>query len=223
MRKLFLAATAAMLMMSGPMQAADHNETPSVGGDPAADIADVYFFRAGGKVVGAITFGNRPAPASRIDVGLYCDPNVLYTFNIARGSNNTTPDLQVFARFGKNAVGTCGLQLTGVPGATAAFSGQAETVFTSPSGLKAYAGLRDDPFFFDFQGFGATLANFTSNDATPPSKPLAFAPEVTPGAPPRDSFAGRNCSVIVFEMDPAAVYGSATSVHAWATTSRIPG
>jgi hypothetical protein len=65
-----------------------------------------------------------------------------------------------------------------------------------------FAGLRDDPFFFDLQGFQDTLATAT----------VAFT-----GA---DALAGLNASAIVFEMDSATLVGNGHNISAWATTGR---
>ena len=149
------------------VRSADHAESPAADADPAADIADVFVFpspASANRLVGAITFGGRPAPRSRIDANFYCDPRVLYSFHIDRadatGQFDHIPDVTVHARLGSNRAGACGLQLENVPGAGGTFSGPIEQVFATPSGIKAFAGLRNDPFFFDAQGLGALFASF---------------------------------------------------------------
>ena len=91
---------------------------------------------------------------------------MVYIFNIdredpTRGFDNV-PDVQVVARLAKDPGGACGLQLEGVPGAGGTFSGPIEEVFTSPSGMRAFAGLRNDPFFFDAEGYAALVASFAT-------------------------------------------------------------
>lgn len=208
--------------------AADHAESPGPTGDPAADIADVYLFRAAdrpNRLVAAMSFGNRPAPLTRIDFAFYCDPNVLYSFNIDTNGDVSAPEFVVQARLGKSARGGCGLQLQNVPGAAGSYSGPVETIFSSSEGLRAFAGLRDDPFFFDFPGFRSTLATFTADG---PNGSLQFAtvtnsPAFSQG---RDGFGGRNASLIVFEMNldsvaPAGSGGVRPALKFWGTTSRI--
>lgn len=214
---------AAVWLMGFAAQAADHGESPGTDADPAADIADVYVFRspdraAGDRLVGAFTFGNRPAPRTRIDLALYCDRDVLYTFNID-SDNDNLPDVQVFARLARDDRDNCGLQLENVPGAGGTFSGPEGSVFQSSTGLRAFLGFGDDPFFFDVQGFNATVASFAP-DATP-SGELRFSGGANNGT--NDSFAFRNASFIVFEMDLDAVRPVApeTRLRVWGTTSRI--
>lgn len=218
---------AAMTAVATPALAADHAESPASDADPAADIADVFIFHApdkAGRLVGVISFGGRPAPRSRIDIALYCDPKVLYTFNIDRDGNNL-PDVQVFARFGRDSRDNCGLQLSNVPGAGGTFDGPVGAVFSSSAGMRAFAGLADDPFFFDSQGFTATLATFNPSadeDATPKGS-LQFASVLAspPFSSTRDSFGFRNVSTIVFEMDETAAAAGATQLRVWGTTSRL--
>ena len=219
-------------LVSFSVMSADHAESPAADADPAADIADVYLFpspESATKLVAAITFGGRPAPRSRIDGSFYCDPDILFTYNIDRanasGAFDSIPDIQIYARLAKNNNGQCALQLQNVPGAGGTFSGLIETVF-SLGGMRAFAGLRNDPFFFDFEGFTALLNTF----ATPGQHgDLVSSFRLSPaGQPRRDSFAGRNASAIVFEMDldtaaPRAANGTRPKIRVWATTSRFAG
>lgn len=227
---LGLAAAAVTVSVSVSVIAADHAESPGADADPAADIDDIFLFpspQQTDRTVAAVTFGGRPAPRFRIDANFYCDPNVLYTFNIdradANGNFDSVPDVQIFARLGINSAGACGLQLENVPGAGGTFSGPVEQVFTSPGGMRAFAGLRNDPFFFDAQGFTALLGSFA---AAGQSGDVATAFGIGT-RPRRDSFANRNVSAIVFEMSndtlaPAAQgTGTRPKVRMWATTARL--
>ena len=223
---------AAATVASFAVMSADHADAPGTSGDFAADIADVFLFpspESATKLVGAITFGGRPAPRSRIDGTFYCDPDVLYTYNIDRadafGNFDSIPEVQVFVRFGKNSQGQCGLQLENVPGAGGRFSGPIEQVFFTNSGIRAFAGLRNDPFFFDFEGFTALLGTFAQPGQ---NGDLVAAFRLAGNQPRRDSFVGRNASAIVFEMDlesvaPKAASGLRPKIRVWATTGRIAG
>ncbi len=226
-------ALAAMVALATSVSvlSADHAESPGADADPSADLADIFIFpspQASSRSIAAITFGGRAAPRSRIDGDLACDPNVLYTLHIdrehaANGFDNVA-DVQVHARFGRNGKGECGVQLENVPGNGAAVSGPVETVFESPAGLKVFAGVRNDPFFFDGEGFAALVASFAGPGQ---SGDLVGAFRLGGGQPRRDSFANRNVSAIVFEMDNAAMAPPSGSfrprVRVWATTSRIAG
>ncbi|MGH8430062.1 MAG: hypothetical protein ACREUF_06635 [Solimonas sp.] len=170
-------------------------------------------------------FGNRPLPLTRIDQSFYCDRRVLYSFNFDTNGNVATVERSVHARLGMNREGRCGLRLEGVPGAAGPYSGAIETVFTSPEGLRAFAGHRDDPFFFDFPGFIATLATFAGDDVASGTLEFATTQAVPPFSKGADGFKGRNASLIVFEMDLDALApvtgGSRPLVKFRGTTSRL--
>ena len=70
--------------------------------------------------------------------------------------------------------------------------------------VKAWAGLREDPFFFDLTGYQETLDTGT----------IAFDSN-------RDDFAGTNVTAIVIEMDAAAAAADGTQLQIWATTGRL--
>lgn len=208
--------------------AADHAESPTVSADPAADIADVFFFRpnqAMNRLVAGVSFSGRPSTAAggqRIDgPTLRCDRNVLYVFNFDNNADNNldaTPDIRVFARLARNGNGQCGVQVEGIPGASGRLiAGRTDAILMDAgSGLRVFAGLVEDPFFFDTQGFGETLASFAGAGQ---SGTINFQNT-------RDTFGGRNISAIVFEMDlTAALGGSATGpvLQFWGDTYRFPG
>ena len=227
-------AIVAATLASFAVLSADHAESPGADADPAADLADVFIFPSpdsASKVVAAITFGGRPAPRSRIDGSFYCDAKVLYTLNIDRasatGAFDNVPDIKVHARLARNLAGQCGLQLENVPGAGGTFSGPVEQVISTTSGIKAFAGLRNDPFFFDAQGLGALLASFAAPGQNG-NLVTAFSLGNVPATPRRDSFALRNVSTIVFEMNldvlaPLGAGGARPLIRVWATTGRLAG
>ncbi|WP_187276648.1 DUF4331 family protein [Parahaliea maris] len=213
--RLICAAGLAGLLASGLALAADHTESPAATADRPADIGDIYFFDPGdtdGRLVAMITYGGGSDTSDQMDAGFYCDRDVLYSFYIDRddngdGAGSVEPDVRIDIRMAEQADGSCTVQLENVPGAGDSFSGtvaDSNRIFQSASGLNAFVGSTDDPFFFDSQGFNETLSTGTvSFDST------------------RDTFGGRNLSAIAFEIDTAALSSSQTVFKAWATTARI--
>ncbi|MFN0150000.1 MAG: DUF4331 family protein [bacterium] len=182
--------------------AADHKEAPGTQADKAADLADVYVFHASGKLTLVMTFAGATDPA---DPAPTYDDDVLYTFQLDRTAD-FLPDVSVECRFGKNRAGAWGVQVKNIPGATGPVSGAVGQTIDAGNGIKVYAGFRDDPFFFDLDGFRATLATGT----------LSFDNS-------RDFFAGRNVTAIVIEMNAADATGTGnTDLNVWATTARKP-
>lgn len=87
--------------------------------------------------------------------------------------------------------------------------------------MKAFAGLRNDPFFFDAEGYTALVNSFATAGQTG-DLVTAFGLGTRSR---RDSFANRNVSAIVFEMDndilaPEA-QGTRPKVRVWGTTARL--
>lgn len=231
---------------AGAVLAADHVETPLVTADPAGDIADVYLWRpdpAVNKIALAMTFGGRSALTAggvRIDgPSMFCDRNVVYVFNIdnsADGNLDALPDIQVIARLARNASGECAFRFENVPGAggrvISAREGQIAT--DNASGLRGFAGLVEDPFFFDTIGFAGTNAQYlqnspaggvsliTSINTDPPQDSSPFSIRSTV-----DGFAARNISGIIFEMDLATVTGGNAvadpTIQVWGETRRFAG
>lgn len=215
--KFKLALALVIGLSAGPAPAADHVDAPGTKGatgDHAADITDVFVFRAGGKLVGAINISGAEDPNPRVDFfpGSY-DPKVILQYHIDTNCDGV-PETDVNIRFGSNAGGQAGVQLENLPGAGATFvAGPANTVNTTPTGLKFYAGYRDDPFFFDFEGFTALMASL-GDPGQPPTGQIPFSSK-------RDAFGQRNLTAVVFEMDQAAAARGSSQICVWASTGRL--
>ena len=211
-----LAVLLAMLL-SPSLRAADHVDAPGTSNDPATDITDVFLFRGDpGKLVGAICFGGQPAPRPLITQS-YFDSNVIYTLHIDTDGDVSKAEFEINIRFGRNSKNEPGIEIENLPGAGARYVfGPVEQVITGPHGLRFYAGLRDDAFFFDVQGFRATLDSFEGPGGDPNHGVLMFDKN-------RDSFTLRNLTAIVFEMDLATITAGQRPplIRAWATTGRL--
>ena len=216
MRREWMCALAVFVAALAPVatRAADHADAPASALDPSADITDVFVFRKEpGKLVGVIAFGGAPVPRARVDgpTGRF-DPDVVFTYNIDT-NRDSRPDIAIQCRFGTNSLGQAGIEIENLPGAGYRYVfGPVEQVNATPNGLRFFAGLRDDPFFFDFEGFRATLNTFGADPETG-----SFQFDNT-----RDSFAFRNLTAIVFEMDEAAATRGSDQIYVWATSGRLP-
>ena len=205
--RIMLAGSAILAIgVMSAVQAADHTEAPGTLLDPAADIDDFYAWHtANGTIIAILTFDGLQAPGGNATY----DADVLYGIHIDNDADNVA-DIDIWVRFALDGQGRWGMQVMNLPGTGAPVWGSVEQVIDAPGG-KVYAGLRDDPFFFDFQGFSDTLANGSLFDG---GGNLYFDTA-------RDSFAGTNVTAIVLEMDMGAALGGATSLQMWATTGRI--
>ena len=194
---------AALLLANDGVYAADHAEAPGAGADPAADIADFFAWHTdSGTLVGIVTFAGLGAPGSG---GTY-DTGVLYGIHIDNNADDVA-DINIWCRFGTNmAEDMWGLQCENVPGAAGPLMGMVDTPIADADNdaVKIWAGPRDDPFFFDLDGYTETLETGT----------LSFDSM-------NDTFAGTNVTAIVVEMDAAAAAADGTTLQTWVTTARL--
>lgn len=205
-----LMAVAGLTSHQNPAQAADHGDPDGLAmpADPPADLADFYAWHRDGSVVFAITLAGARAPDG--DANLAYDRDVLHEIHVDN-TNNNEPDISMTVRFGQDGEGNWGVQVGGIPGASEPIEGAVETTLTSGE-VSVFAGLRDDPFFFDVAGFTETVATGT----------LAFASLDPEGDGPVDGLAGANATVVVIEVPTSAVLaGDSTTFNTWATSGRI--
>ena len=212
-RKLVLAgaATASILAMAGvspvathPLRAADHLDPPArtnigAASDVASDIADIFLFDDPTNINLVMTFAG-PQAAGVLPT---YDSNVVYCIHIANAGDAKVDNVVIYMRFGKDPEGNWGVQLLNVPGASGPIVGAVQTPLTSGP-VQAEAGLFDDPFFFDLQGFNDTKAtgklSIMSN---------------------RNFFAGKNDTAIVLQMPRSAIVNPGFPISVWAETRRI--
>ena len=209
---VLLAIPVAIITAGQMAPAADHLDPPTRT-DPAmdttpdrpADIADVYAWHTPTSVVVVMTFaGPQPttAPATY-------DRDVLYTLNISNGTSKTVPTIPITFRFGQDAAAgpnNFGVQVSGLPGvAGGTITGPVETNLVK-DGVTVRAGLFDDPFFFDLQGFRTTRSTGTlSFDST------------------RNFFAGQNLTAVVIEIPRDRIANGTNPIGVWGTTARFGG
>jgi hypothetical protein len=194
-------AVAMVPLADDAVNAADHRDAPNTKTFVAADITDVYAWHTDDqKIVAVLNF----AGFTESGMPAVFDSTILYGLHIDN-TGDYVADQDVWIRFGQNGVGDWGVQISGLPGGEPVVVGPVETILDAGSGLRAWAGLRDDPFFFDFEGFTETIT----------TSALAFDST-------RDSFAMTNVSSIVVEMATAAAAPDDPVLHLWASTRVQP-
>jgi hypothetical protein len=204
------AVLAAMVLVPGALGlAADHLDPPSrtdLAVDPTpdlpADIADIFAWYAGDTVRVIVTFGGPNNP----NLAASFDRNVLYKIHISTQAPAETPEVVIRARFGPGQnPGEWGVRFEGVPGVTGAIEGPVETTLVK-DGVKARAGLFDEPFFFDLQGFRETRS----------MGKIRFDNR-------RNFFDAQNDTALVLEIPKDRFAGATTPLGFWITTSRFGG
>jgi len=205
-----------LLAPSARVLAADHAESTSVAGDPGADIGDVYAFldpNDNSKVVLAMDVEGFIVPSELLNLSFF-SPDVLYRFEIENTGDaitDLTVDITFSPQTSRSQPQTATIRLPRAKGGRYAnFFTAPTTVQTlnaaakpfvvttnSASGASFFAGLTDDPFYFDIVGFNRFVASV-----------LGGSPDVAPLGRNRDSFAGYNIHMIAVEIPATMLRGS---------------
>ncbi len=197
------------------VSAADHRDSPLNVSNPTADINDVYAFRSPenpNNLVVAISVNPLIVPTDNGTRGVF-DDKVQYQLHVDN-TGDLIDDATVTIRKTDNPdqliISGLGAPIT----APITLPGQAPQIYNN-SGIKVFAGLRDDPFFFDLAGFNT----FVSGPKAP-VKGLRAAG----GGDPVDAFAGTNILSIVLELPVTAVTGATNAntgtIKTWVSTTR---
>jgi hypothetical protein len=231
-RKLaaFGAAMVALTIGAAPIltNAADHLDAPALGGTVVngqiaphsehgdRDINDVYVFRApdnANRTVLAMTVN----PAINLFGGNF-GRNVRYIFNIDRNGDEKA-DLAYVARFDRpDKDGDQDYRIRKYTGSRARSLEDGKTVAwgetndrsaRTTGGLKAWAGVRSDPFFFDLTGFIGTTTLLTTGTAVGGDGL---------GNDPTDFFANLNTNAIVLSIPNVQL---PDTIGVWATTTYL--
>ncbi len=194
-----LTAGAAPLLVG----AADHLDSPNAKANHALDITDIYAFDGDNsdKTVLVVDVN----PLAGVVSGTDFATDAEYRFNIDTNGDAVADDDYSFT-FGPNAPGPK-QSLTLAKNGTTILTGKTGNA-NNGGGAKVFAGVKDDPFFFDLAGF------LRWRD---PDGDGAYTYTGSTNLDLGDFFKGTNVSAIVLEI-PDSWLGS--SANFWATTVR---
>ena len=204
------------LMQPGITNAADHGDAPLMAQDSGADIADIYFFMDPSddrRVVLVQTQRGFIVPGESENLALF-DPQINYRLAVEHdGPPDASPDINFNVRFSPRMnslepqVAT--LRIRGINDRAIVFRAPTTvssatdeeapepTITTDPrTGIKFFAGMVDDPFFFDVP------AELLYRDSR-------FANQIDPTVfrRGRDTFAGYNVLAIALSVPVALLVG----------------
>lgn len=207
-------------------RAADHGDAPLSAHDLGADLNDLYLFldpTDNTRLIMIMTVHGFIVPGEAANFGIF-DPAIRYRFELET-TGDARPDGDIDVRFSQRTA------LNGVPQAqTATITLQNGRTFTAPAtnpsatadvaptpvittdtptGVMFFAGLTDDPFFFDIPAFGRFNASIRAGAANP----AVFSRG-------RDSFAGYNTLSIALSVPVAFIRGRGNSFGVMAETQR---
>lgn len=193
--KRTLAASVLLAALCTPALAADHRDGPLATGDPSADLNDIYLFNNPNdpnELIVILTFHpDAPRNARFSDAVEYRT-----RFDSSAGSS------QITCTFPDNGTR---VSCSGLDGQLTA-AGPIETV-NDDGDLRVFAGVRDDPFFFDVAAFNRTRAD--------------VAPRFTnPGV---NGFGNFNTLIIALGVRHARLTGNGANpvLKVWGSTHRI--
>lgn len=219
--------------------AADHGDAPAAANEPTADITDLYAWMSNDTTKLNLVIGVDPDAGSSDTFS----PAVVYVFSIASmsafGQGQTGTRIACKFIDGTNiecwllggstdaTVRTGNDYVVGDPSST-------EGLTSAGGGLRVFAGLRDDPFFLEYNGFNATInaavgevkANRVTFDAEgcpllTPAQQTTLVDQLKhglDGAPPSNFFAGKNVLALVIQIDKRLVTVGGPILGVWAST-----
>lgn len=218
---------AVVSLLAAKGRAADHADSPTLSGNPMADITDVYAWMAGSNLNLVMDVSPRDDGTRRFD------PAVAYVFHLtskpglgvgAAGGAET----RVILRFASNTSVQCWVTDA---------SGTKDYLTGDPSGIagvasllgrtRVFAGRRSDPFFFNATGFNMAISSLVPEAALSPDGagcPTGIS-AVQAGqlraqlAAGSDDFATANVMAIVVQIDRSLInVGTNTTVGVWGST-----
>ena len=222
----------ALALVGVLLVAADHIDAPGSMGT-TADIADFYAFEptmGSDNTVFAVDLQSNVLPD--LAYGTF-DENVLLEINIDTDGDlvedlviQATPRNGKMYFFGPVLPSETGLNsevLVSSPLGSVDISADTAIVETTASGVKLFAGPRQDAFFFDFFQFNAVIGGMAPEGFKPAGDPSTTDDDDTTGV---DTFDGANTMSIVIEL-PNSLLGPTTATNAlglevyktWVTTN----
>ena len=223
---ILLLSIAVILVPSTKLDAADHGDAPLTAHDLGADLNDVYMFldpNDNSRLILIMTVHGFIVPGEASNFGIF-DPALRYRFELDT-NGDAKPDGAIDVRFSPRvAVGgvpqaqTATVNLPNGRTFTAPSTNSSNTADVAPtpvittdttSGVMFFAGLTDDPFFFDIPAFGRFNASIR-----------AGAPNPGVFSRGRDTFAGYNTMAIALSMPLTLVRGPANQLGVIIETQR---
>jgi hypothetical protein len=224
---ILLLSIAVILVPSTRLDAADHGDAPLTAHDLGADLNDAYMFldpNNNSRVIMIMTVHGFIVPGENSNFGIF-DPALRYRFEIET-TGDARPDKFIDVRFSPRIANSAGvpqaqmatITLPNGRTFTAPSTNSSNSTDTPPAQVLTtdsqtdvifFAGLTDDPFFFDIPAF----ARFNGSIR-------AGAPNSGVFNRGRDTFAGYNTLAIAFSLPLAFVRGPGNELGLACDTQR---
>lgn len=212
-----------------PARAADHADGPAASADPSADITDVFAWMSpdASRVNLVMDLVRNASSASKFSDSVQY---VFHTTSRGKFGDPPGPEVDVLCEFSTSQMVQCWAGTEYVAGDASRSTG-----ITSRDGkLRIFTGLRDDPFFFNLDGFKTTgkavadaAAALTFDPAGCPQLDAATAGALVTqlrtapgGGPPIDNFAHFNVLAIALAVDKSVLTEGGPILSVWGSTNR---
>ncbi len=222
-----LVAVASVPYLAPRAIASDHQDSPLTVSRPGADITDVYVFPANDASKVVLAMDVWPLIPPGLATQTYFDPGVLYQLKVGLGSDSTEDLVLQFKAGGVGAqqritlYGPTAPSSAGTRTSIAAGSRTGDIPYNRTTdlghGIMAFAGPREDPFYFDLTQFYRLQPdrNFANQPNPPPSSARCFRKDA------KDFLAGYDVLSLVVELPRTMLSGGGQlgRINVWATTS----
>jgi hypothetical protein len=184
------------------VSAADHLDSPTVSASGATDLTDVYAYSSNDSTKTIVIANVNPGAGALPNSGTTFGTGVQYNITVDT-NGDAVPNITYLVRFtGATNPQTLTVWRNGVVWGT----GTTGHTVVLKTGLKIWAGLRDDPFFFDLDAFKGNILGAANNRKLCDSGKVNF-------------FKGLNVSSIVLLLPNAELGGNGKTVGFSANTA----
>jgi len=221
--------------------AADHLDSPTVKDEPTADITDLYSWMSPDAAMVNIVLNVAPFAGKSAQYSSAVQYAV--HVNSSAGYGEAQTEATIVCQFYKEDAIECWLNDTYVVGDPTKAAG----IMSDDGKLKVFAGLRDDPFFFELGGFSKTAEmvrgaipalvaggkiDAQGCPALDPTTGAALRGQLMSGvraegmggaAPASDSFAGQNVLSLVLQVNKDLLTAGGPLLGVWASTHNAGG
>ena len=212
-KKILLTFGASALLAGGLLFAADHIDSPTVT-NQSTDITDVYVFRGADQNNLVFVANTQGLLAPGATAAAKFDENTLIEFNIDNNNDNVE-DLVIQGLYSGGKMKVYGPVKPSETSKRSKTEGNATVevgitlygsspVVATGGGITAFAGPRDDPFFFDLNQFKKIIAGQATSFNNPGT----------------DAFAGTNVLSFVVEVPKSMLNATGGKLNVWVETKK---
>ena len=223
-----LIALAAIISTPFMGYAADHIDSPAAIAEPTADLTDLYAWTS--PDADKLNLVLNVNPFAGDDAGFSDAVQYVFHINSSEGYGEAQTETLALCQFPEPSRIQCWIgddYISGDPSDPAGLTNESGSI-------RIFAGLRNDPFFMEFNGFtnavkavvaaagGLEFDDFgcPAVDSATSGALVGLLQSGNEGAPASDTFAGANVLSLVIQVDAGMVAPAGPVLGIWASTHR---